>query len=533
MRSPLDDSQPPSSASGGDIAYATPHVARDMGAQLRLFIDSVKDYAILTLDPAGNIMSWNTGAERIKGYQAEEILGQHFSHFYTPEDVARGKPQQDLEVVNREGRFEEEGWRVRKDHSLFWANVVITAMRDAQGQLVGYGKVTRDFTERKLAQEHLLQSEERFRLLVEHIQDYAIYMLDPDGRVSTWNAGAERFKQYKAEEIIGQHFSRFFPPEDVARGKPSYALQVATREGHFEEEAWRVRKDGSLFWASVVITALHDPSGKLRGFAKVTRDITQRKQTQERRELELLRDAVRARDEFLSVASHELKTPLTPLQLKLTALLRTVENNPSATLPVERIARDLEVARRQVRKLSDLIEDLLDVSRISMGQLRLDRAPMDLAVLAREVVTRYAPQSAQVDCVVTLEAATPIEGNWDRARVDQVITNLLTNALKYGAGKPVHIRVRMDAGLAVLSVKDEGIGIPLSDQPRVFERFVRAVSERNYGGLGLGLFITQQIIEAHGGIVQVRSILGEGSTFTVMLPPGPDVTPEPGAPPEP
>ncbi|RKH71269.1 sensor histidine kinase [Corallococcus aberystwythensis] len=537
MRSPLDDSPSPSSTSGGDIAYAGPHAIRDMDAQLRLFIDSVKDYAILTLDPAGYIMSWNTGAERIKGYRAEEILGQHFSRFYPPEDIASGKPQMDLEIVNREGRFEEEGWRVRKDGSLFWANIVITSMRDSQGQLVGYGKVTRDFTERKQTQEHLQQSEERFRLLVEHIQDYAIYMLDPEGRVSTWNAGAERFKQYKADEIIGQHFSRFFPPEDVARGKPWHALQVAAREGHFEEEAWRIRKDGSLFWASVVLTALYDSQGNLRGFAKVTRDITQRKQTQERRELEMLRDAVRARDEFLSVASHELKTPLTPLQLKLTALLRTVENNPSATLPVERIARDLEVARRQVRKLSDLIEDLLDVSRISVGQLRLDRAPMDLASLARDVVVRYAPQSAQVGCSVTLEAPTPVEGNWDRARVDQVITNLLTNALKYGAGKPVHVRVRKEAGLAVLSVRDEGIGISQEDQPRVFERFVRAVSERNYGGLGLGLFITQQIVEALHGTVQVRSTPGEGSTFTVMLPPDMDAEtqapPKPDAPPEP
>ncbi|RKG72538.1 PAS domain-containing sensor histidine kinase [Corallococcus exercitus] len=537
MRSPLDDGQPPASASGGDIAYVSPQSARDMGAQLRLFIDSVRDYAILTLDPAGYIVSWNTGAERIKGYKAEEILGQHFSRFYTPEDVASGRPQMELEIVNREGRFEEEAWRVRKDGSLFWANVVITAMRDSQGQLVGYGKVTRDFTERKQTQERLRQSEERFRLLIEHVQDYAIYMLDADGRVSTWNAGAERFKQYKAEEIIGQHFSRFFPPEDVARGKPWHALQVAASEGRFEEEAWRVRKDGSLFWASVVITALHDTHGQLVGYAKVTRDITQRKQNQERRELEMLRDAVRARDEFLSVASHELKTPLTPLQLKLTSLLRVVENNPSASLPVERIARDLEVARRQVRKLSDLIEDLLDVSRISMGQLRLDRAPMDLSSLAREVVVRYAPQAVQVGCVVTLEAPTPIEGHWDRARLDQVITNLLTNALKYGAGKPIHVRVRVDSALAVVSVRDEGIGIPHEDQPRVFERFVRAVSERNYGGLGLGLFITQQIIEAHGGIVQVRSTPGQGSTFTVMLPRGPDVetnvTPEAGAASEP
>ncbi|RKH64475.1 sensor histidine kinase [Corallococcus llansteffanensis] len=520
MRSPLDDRADPGSPSNGGITYA-PHSAKsgvDVDSQLRLFIDSVKDYAILTLDLEGRIISWNAGAERIKGYKSEEILGQHFSRFYRPEDVAAGKPQAELELVAREGRFEEEGWRVRKDGSLFWANVVMTALRDAEGVLQGYAKVTRDFTERKLAQEQLQQSDERFRLLVEHIQDYAIYMLDVDGKVSTWNAGAERIKNYRAEEVIGQYFGRFYPPEDVANGKPQRALEIAAREGRFEEEAWRIRKDGTRFWASVIITALHDTTGTLRGFAKVTRDFTQRKQTQERRELEMLRDAVRARDEFLSVASHELKTPLTPLQLKLTAILRIVENNPAATLPVERLVRDLDVARRQVRKLADLIEDLLDVSRISMGQLRLNRGPTDFAALAREVVLRYAPQAAQVGCTVTLEAPDPVTGHWDRPRLEQVLTNLLTNALKYGAGKPIHIRVRMDSGLAILVVKDEGIGIAQEEQPRVFERFVRAVSERNYGGLGLGLFITQQIVEAHGGIVQVRSLPGEGATFTVMLP---------------
>lgn len=522
MRSPLDDRAAPASTSNGaTITYATDSANSDVDvdSQLRLFIDSVKDYAILTLDLEGRIISWNAGAERIKGYKAEEILGQHFSRFYRPEDVAAGKPQAELETVEREGRFEEEAWRVRKDGSLFWANVVMTALRDAEGVLKGFAKVTRDFTERKLAQEQLRRSDERFRLLVEHIQDYAIYMLDVDGRVSTWNAGAERIKNYRAEEIIGQHFSRFFPPEDVAAGKPQRVLEIAAREGKFEEEAWRVRKDGTRFWASILLTALHDEKGVLRGFAKVTRDFTQRKQTQERRELEMLRDAVRARDEFLSVASHELKTPLTPLQLKLTAILRIVENNPAATLPVERVVKDLDVARRQVRKLADLIEDLLDVSRISMGQLRLTRTPTDFTALAREVVTRYAPQAAQVGCTVTLEAPAPVPGNWDRVRLEQVLTNLLTNALKYGAGKPIHIRVRMDSGLAILTMKDEGIGIAQEEQPRVFERFVRAVSERNYGGLGLGLFITQQIVEAHGGIVQVRSLPGEGATFTVMLPP--------------
>ncbi|RKH34187.1 PAS domain-containing sensor histidine kinase [Corallococcus praedator] len=524
MRSSLDDRLQSESPDNGGITYVSSHGNPDVDAQLRLLIDNVRDYAILTLDLEGRVASWNAGAERIKGYRAEEILGQHFSRFYPPEDVARGKPQAELEQVAREGRFEEEGWRLRKDGSRFWANVIITALRDGQGTLQGFGKVTRDFTERKLAQERLLQSEERFRLLVENIQDYAIYMLDPEGRVSTWNAGAERIKNYRAEEVLGQYFGRFYPPEDVARDKPQRALRVAAEEGRFEEEAWRIRKDGSRFWASVVITALYDPQGTLRGFAKVTRDFTQRKQTQERREVEMLRDAVLARDEFLSVASHELKTPLTPLQLKLTSLLRAVENHPEATLPVVRLARDLDVARRQVRKLADLIEDLLDVSRISMGQLRLDRSPMDLTALAREVISRYTPQAQQAGCTVELEAPAPIPGNWDRARMEQVLTNLITNALKYGAGKPIRVHVRMDSRLALLTVQDEGIGIAPEHQPRVFERFVRAVSERNYGGLGLGLFITQQIVEAHGGIVQVRSTLGQGSAFTVLLPQGLDTT---------
>ncbi|MFP2929525.1 ATP-binding protein [Pyxidicoccus sp. 3LG] len=359
---------------------------------------------------------------------------------------------------------------------------------------------------------------DQLRLLIASVTDYAILTLDVHGYIASWNPGAERIKGYRAEEILGQHFSRFYPAEDIARGKPEWELEIVAREGRFEDEGWRVRKDGSRFWANVVITALFDEEGQLRGFGKVTRDITHRKQAEEQRELERLREALRMRDEFLSVASHELKTPLTPLQLKLTTLRRAVETASPAQLTGERLTRDLDVAIRQVRKLTDLVEDLLDVSRLSVGKLLLTPEAVDLSAVMRDVVTRYTPQATQVGCLIDLQAPEPVEGMWDRRRLDQAATNLLTNAMKYGSGKPVHVRVGVENEMATLSVRDEGIGIAPEHQRRIFERFVRAVSERNYGGLGLGLFITHQIVDAHGGHIDVQSEPGRGSTFTLRLP---------------
>jgi PAS domain S-box-containing protein len=244
-------------------------------------VADVKDYAIFLLDRQGHIRSWNAGAERIKGYKATEIIGQHFSRFYPKEAAASGKPDWELKEATATGRFEEEGWRVRKDGGLFWANVVITALRDESGELHGFLKITRDLTERKQNEEKLRLSEERFRLLIASVQEYAIFMLDPEGRIATWNAGAERIKGYKAEEIIGQHFSRFYTPEDQEAGKPKRVLEIAVATGQYQEDGWRVRKDGSRFWASVLITALWDERGTLRGFAKVTRDMTEHMRAEE------------------------------------------------------------------------------------------------------------------------------------------------------------------------------------------------------------------------------------------------------------
>ena len=261
----------------------------DAEVSFRLLVESVKDYAIFMLDPEGRVVTWNRGAEAIKGYSAGEIVGKHFSRFYPPEDVQARKPERELETATTTGRCEDEGWRVRKDGSRFWANVVITAVRDGHAKLRGFVKVTRDLSERRRIEEKLRRSEERSRQLVDSVKDYAILLLDTEGRVLSWNRGAQRIKGYRAEEILGEHFSRFYPPEEVAAGVPAHHLQQAASEGQYEDEGWRVRKDGSRFWANAVLTAVRDERGALTGFAKVTRDLTDRR---------VAEDALRAAEEY-------------------------------------------------------------------------------------------------------------------------------------------------------------------------------------------------------------------------------------------
>ncbi len=263
--------------------------AHDAEVSFRLLVESVRDYAIFMLDPEGRVTTWNRGAELIKGYRAEEIVGKHFSRFYPPEDIEARKPDRELETATTTGRCEDEGWRVRKDGSRFWASVVITAVRDPHGKLRGFVKVTRDLTERRRAEEKLRRSEERSRQLVDSVKDYAIILLDTEGRVVSWNSGAQRIKGYRPEEILGEHFSRFFTPEDIAAGVPAHHLKQAASAGQHEDEGWRVRKDGSRFWANSVLTAVRDEQGTLTGFAKVTRDLTERRRTDE---------ALRAAEEY-------------------------------------------------------------------------------------------------------------------------------------------------------------------------------------------------------------------------------------------
>ncbi len=367
----------------------------------------------------------------------------------------------------------------------------------------------------------LKESDERFRVLVESIRDYAVFMLDPDGRVATWNTGAALIKGYRREEIVGKPIDLFYTREDRENGRPAKLLAQAANEGRIEDEGWRVRKDGTRFWADVVITALRDDAGTLIGFAKVTRDLTQRQQDEEeRRRLDEERiraeEAVRIRDEFFSIASHELKTPLTALQLELHGMRAPIEKTGD-----ERLGRKLARASRSGDRLSRLIEMLLDVSRLATGRLTLNREPFDLRPAMQQVFEIMQGTATQASCDFSFDPspeAGPLGGNWDRLRVEQVVMNLLANAFKYGAGRPVTLSLARDGDQAIVEVRDHGPGIPAGDLARIFERFERATALQSHGGLGLGLYVSREIVRAHGGSIAARTLPGSGACFTVRLP---------------
>ena len=363
---------------------------------------------------------------------------------------------------------------------------------------------------------HPRSVEERFRALVSSVKDYAIFMLDPSGNVETWNAGAERAKGYLAHEIIGQHMSRFYTPEDLSRGLPATLLAQAVRDGRVESEGWRVRKDGTRFWADVVITALVDDRGRLMGFAKVTRDLTERLRAQEEQlRLAHAEEAVRLRDEFLSIAAHELRTPLSAVQLQLQALLERSDGiDPRVRAKIARACRSGE-------RLVTLVDALLDVSRITSGSLTLSPSQFDLTAAVQEVVERFAEHALRAGSVVSVRSDGVLEGHWDRLRIEQVVTNLLGNALKYAAGTPVDIVLGGNEKEVTLTVSDGGPGIPESEWDRIFLRFERAASTRNFGGLGLGLYVVRQIVEAHEGDIQLTRPRPKGAHFVIRLPRAP------------
>jgi len=517
---------------------------RSSEERFRLLVETVQDYAIFMLDPGGHVATWNRGAQAIKGYTAAEIVGKHFSHFYPPEDIAARKPQWELEVATEQGRVEDEGIRVRKDGTLFWASVVITALRDAHGTLVGFAKVTRDLSARRAAEEALRRSEERFRLLIDSVVDYAMYMLDASGRVTTWNQGAQQLKGYTADEVIGRHFSLFFPEADRALGKPEKELQIATTEGRFEEEALRQRKDGSQFWANVVLTPMRDETGRLLGYAKVTRDLTARAQAEHiarelvreqaaraaaqqaeqrvraaaelaERSAKQAEEASRLKDEFLATVSHELRTPLNAI-VGWSSLLgsRTADSG---------LLKGLEVIHRNALAQGRIIDDILDVSRIITGKLRLELAPTDLVKVVNDAIDVVRP--AALARGIALELSVAGETCWlvaDAERLQQVVWNLLSNAVKFGKkGGAIHVRIATINSSCALEVKDDGQGIAPEFLPFVFDRFKQADSSttRRVAGLGLGLALVRHLVELHGGKVQASSDgLGRGTTFTIVLP---------------
>ncbi len=476
----------------------------------RLLVEAVSDYAIFLLDPHGIVSSWNKGARHITGYTADEIIGHYFSRFYPEESIELGWPEHELQVAKLEGRFEDEGWRIRKDGSRYWSNVIITALYDDDGLLWGYSKITRDLTERRLYEESLRQSEERFRLLVEGVRDCAIFLLSPQGIVSSWNAGAEQIKGYKASDIIGQHFSRFYPREKIEQRWPEHELEIARADGRYEEEGWRIRKDGSRFWASVSITALHDPDGELYGFAKVTRDLSERKR------IEALELAEQRMNEFLAMLSHELRNPLAPMRSALSVMQMAKPEDPAQK-------RSREVIERQVNHITRLVDDLLDVSRVTAGAIKLVREPVDIAeVVARAVETSQPLIEARGHHFEQSLPDAKIMVKGDLVRLTQVLINLLNNAAQYTSeGGEIKLSVTTAADLVIIRVRDNGEGIPPELLPEVFSLFTQGerALDRAQGGLGIGLTLARQLIEMQGGSINVSSDgTDQGSEFVIRLP---------------
>jgi PAS domain S-box-containing protein len=503
------------------FAVTGAHAAAKAPGLYRLLVETVRDYAIFALDPTGHVMSWNAGAERLKGYKPEEIIGRHFSIFYPPDVIVAGKPERELEDAIRDGRVEDEGWRIRKDGSRFWANVVITALWDEDRKLVGFAKVTRDLTERRRAEEEVRQSEERFRLLVQGVKDYAIFMLDPQGCVASWNEGAQRIKGYTADEIIGRHFSEFYPVEDVAAGKPPWELDVAIREGKYEEEGWRVRKDGSFFWANVLITPVRDATGQLVGFTKVTRDLTERRAAQERaiadaRRLAAVEAANRTKSEFLAAMSHELRTPINAT-MGYADLIKLGIGGEISEQHRDYLAR----IRSSQEHLLRIISDLLNYSRIEAGQIQYDITAVPVHEVAAAVVPMIQPQAVAKEIALTVACPEDVIARADRARTEQVVLNLLSNAVKFTpTGGRVEVGCVTNRSQALITIRDNGPGIALDKQAAIFEPFVQLGRSLTSGheGTGLGLAISRDLARAMGGDLTVKSSPGKGSTFIIALP---------------
>jgi PAS domain S-box-containing protein len=488
----------------------------------RLLVDRVRDYAIFALDTTGHVLSWNEGAQRLKGWSANEIIGRHFSTFYPDYDIASGKPAYELKEAIRVGRFEDEGWRIKKDGSRMWANVIITALFDDDGTHVGFAKVTRDLTDRRAAEETLRASEERFRLLVQGVTDYAIFMLDPGGHVVSWNDGAERINGYKESEILGKHFSIFYPIEEIENGKPAYELLVAGKEGRFEDEGWRLRNDGTRLWANVVITAVRNEKGELIGFAKVTRDLTERRAAQELALTEARRAteaevANRTKSEFLAAMSHELRTPLNAIGGYAELIAMGIGG------PITEQQHDyLNRIRASQQHLLGIITDLLNFSRIEAGQVAYDLAPVSAQSIIDGVRTLIGPQAESKNIALSSEPASPqLMVLADRQKAEQIMLNLMSNSIKFTpAGGRVHVSCVEDGAHVCFAVQDNGVGVPADKLAAIFEPFVQLGRTRTsqHEGTGLGLSISRDLARAMGGDVTVESTVDVGSTFSLTLP---------------
>jgi PAS domain S-box-containing protein len=484
-----------------------------------MLVEAITDYAIYMLDPDGTVTSWNPGAKRFKGYDESEIIGENFSRFYTEEDRKSGLPQRALETAKREGKFEQEGWRVRKDGTKFWAYVVIDPIRDGAGRLVGYAKITRDLTERRKAEANLRENQQQFRLLVQGVTDYAIYLLSPEGYVSSWNPGAQRIKGYAPEEIIGQHFSRFYTEEDRQAGLPQQTIAIATREGRFEREGWRLRKDGTKFFANVVVDAIHNPDGSLLGFAKITRDITER--TKAERALEEAREALLQSQKMEAIGhltggiAHDFNNLLMAIQGSLELLRRRLPSDDP------RVTQLIDNAFQGAQRGAALTQRMLAFAR----RQELKLVPLDV----HDVVQRMANLlQSSLGPSIRVETHFPLELpriNADANQLELALLNLAINgrdAMPKGGTVTISATKRTDVpGLKAgdylcVSVTDTGTGMDEETLKRAMEPFF---TTKGVGkGTGLGLPMVHGMAEQSGGTLLLKSRPGRGTSAELCLP---------------
>jgi len=490
-------------------------------ARYQLLVDAVTDYAIYMLDADGYVVSWNAGAQRLKGYSAQEIVGCHFSQFYPEPDVQAGMPARTLATAEREGRFEAEGWRIRKGGERFWAHVVVDPVRSPTGELLGFAKVTRDLTERRKAEESLRRSEEQFRLLVQGVTDYAIYLLDPNGIVTNWNVGAQRIKGYLPEEVVGSHFSRFYRPEDRERGQPEAALATAIREGRFESEGWRVRKDGSHFWANVVVDPIRDDAGRIIGFAKVTRDVTERHNDQ--LALERTREALFQSQKLEAIGrltggvAHDFNNLLMVVLSSLELLRRRVPDDDA-------LKRLIDNAAQGAKRGVTLTQRMLAFAR----RQELKPVAVDVRSLIhgmRDLIERSVDPTIKVSIDLPTELPPILI---DANQLELAILNLVVNARDaMPEGGSVTITARREAvdeaagslapGFYIcLAIADSGSGMNQETLARATEPFF--TTKGSGKGTGLGLPMVYGLAVQSGGNFVLSSAEGRGTTAELWLP---------------